>query len=338
MLVAATGFNFLFVRLKKKRNTALVTALMLLLAIHPLRYMVANPSLFYIYYNQFTGGLKGAYSNYETDYYYISQTKASQWLIDYLERNDIDSALVKATYSVGWHFRNHPAVRTSYFRYEERSQHDWDFAISVNRYIPPHHLRNKIWPPENTIHIIEADGVPVCAVLERRSKNDYYGYLALSEGKYNDAIAFYEEAVRENERDELIFYNFAAALYNDGQREKAFVMLRKALEINPEFEPILMYLGNIAAHEGNDEEAVMYYEKLININRKYFGAYTGLAGILAGRDKLKARAVLYECLTINPHYVPAILQLADTYRESDPEIAENYNELAIKIKYLKKQN
>ena len=332
VLVAAAGFDFLFEKLRKKRTIVLVTALMFLLAVHPLRYMLANPSFYYIYYNQFTGGLKGAYGNYETDYYYVSQTKASEWLIGYLNRNEIDSALVKATYSVVWHFRNYPAVKTSYLRYEERSQHDWDFVIAANRYIPPYQLRNKIWPPGNTIHIIEADGVPVCAVLERRSKNDYYGYLALSEGRYRNAIAFYEEAVKEDERDELIFYNFAAALYNDGQRERAFEMLGKGLKINPEFEPILMYLANIAAHEDNDDEAVMYYEKLININRKYFAAYTGLANILADRDKLKARAVLRECLTVNPHYKPAIMLLADTYRESDPEIAEKYYELANKIK------
>jgi hypothetical protein len=31
---------------------------------------------------------------------------------------------------------------------------------------------------------------------------------------------------------------------------------------------------------------------------------------------------------MNPRYKPAIVALADTYRESDPEIAKKYDELA----------
>ena len=102
-----------------------------------------------MYYNQFVGGLKGAYGNYETDYYYVSQTEASEWLIDYLKEKKITGPVkVKATYSVDWLFRNHPEIETSYFRYEERSQSDWDYAIVVNRYISPFQLKNNIWPPK----------------------------------------------------------------------------------------------------------------------------------------------------------------------------------------------
>ena len=66
--------------------------------------------------------MKGAYANYETDYYYVSQTEAAEWLIDYLKEKNIPGPVkVKATYSVEWQFRNHPEIETSYFRYEERS-------------------------------------------------------------------------------------------------------------------------------------------------------------------------------------------------------------------------
>ena len=56
------------------------------LSVHPLKFMIENPQFYYMYYNQIVGGLKGAYANYETDYYYVSQTAASEWLIDYLKQ------------------------------------------------------------------------------------------------------------------------------------------------------------------------------------------------------------------------------------------------------------
>jgi tetratricopeptide (TPR) repeat protein len=235
---------------------------------------------------------------------------------------------VKATYSVEWLFRNHPEIETSYFRYEERSQSDWDYAIVANRYISPFQLRNKTWPPENTIHIIYADKVPVDIVIERKSKDDYAGYVALSEGRNRDAIGHFEKALKNDDRDEMIFYNFAAALNSYGQYQKADSLLKRGLEINPDFEPILMYLGNIARAQKRTDQAIRYYERVIEVNRKYFEAYVGLSELLTDKDVIRARALLTTCLNLNPKYKPAIIAMADTYRKSNPDVAKKYDELA----------
>jgi tetratricopeptide (TPR) repeat protein len=332
ILLAATGFMHLMDLFDNRFYRWGMIALLVLFSIHPVRFMIKNHPYHYIYYNQIVGGLRGAYGNYETDYYYISQTEASEWLIEYLKEKGIDSAVVKATYPVRWSFRNQPGIRTSYFRHEERSQYDWDYAIIANRYIHPFQLKNKIWPPENAIHTIYADGVPIGIVTERKNKADFYGYRALEEGNSGEAIKHFEEALKYNDRDELIFYNFARALYNEGRYGEADYALKKGLEINPWCEPILMYLGNIAKAGNNTEAAVKFYEKLISVNRKYFGAYVELSGLLVKNDIQKARALLRTCLTLNPRYKPAVIALGDTYRESAPEIAEKYYKLADSIK------
>ena len=239
---------------------------------------------------------------------------------------------VKATYPVDWQFRNNPEIGTSYFRYEERSQSDWDYAIVVNRYISPFQLKNKLWPPKNSIHIIYADQVPICAVLERRSKADYYGYNALTGGDNENAINYFEKVLRVDDTDEMIFYNFAAALNNEGQYHEADSVLREGLRLNPDSETILMYLGNIARSHDKPDEAIMYYEKVINVNRKYFEAYVGLSELLINKDLMRSRELLRTCLTMNPRFKPAIIALAETYRESDPDIARKYDELAQTIK------
>ena len=333
VLIAASGFNFLLESVTKKYFRWGFIILFVLLAVHPVNYMFNNPRYFYIYYNQLVGGLKGAWSNYETDYYYVTQTEASEWLLRYLDNKDIkENIKVNATYSVTWQFRDHPEIETSWFRYDERSHSDWDYAITANRYISPYKLRNGFWPPENAIHIIYADSVPVGAVLERRSKDDYYGYLALSEGRYYEAADYFEKALMNDDKDEMIFYNFAAALYNLNERSKADSLLKAGLEINPDFEPILMYLGNIAAVQKRNDDAIGYYERVLNADRKYFEAYVALSAMLVDKDVMRARKLLRTCLLINPRYKPAITALADTYRDSDPEIAEKYDLLAESVK------
>jgi Tfp pilus assembly protein PilF len=122
------------------------------------------------------------------------------------------------------------------------------------------------------------------------------------------------------------------ALYRDGQKERADTMLKRSLALNPDFEPVLMYLGNIAAFEGEKEKAEWYYQSLISKNRKYFEAYIELSKLISDYDTVKARMLLINCLKINPKYRPAVVALADTYRKTDPDIAAKYDEMAKNLK------
>ena len=93
-----------------------------------------------------------------------------------------------------------------------------------------------------------------------------------------------------------------------------------------------MYLGNIAKAENDTGTAIKYYRRLIDYNRKYFQAYVELSGLYVPGDLQKARSLLRECLKINPRYRPAIIALADTYRDSDPDIADKFYKMADTIK------
>ena len=307
-------------------STSLVAGL---LAFHPMKFMIRNHPYYYLYYNQFVGGLKGAYGNYETDYYYHTIGEGSKWLKNYLKANKEENGIKIATnFSVNWYFRDYPGIQTFYCQYDERSQRDWDYMIVANSYIPVGKLKDKTWPPKNAIHVIYADQVPVCAVLKRETKSDLRGYEALKRGATAEGLNFFRDALKINTQDELIFYNFAATLVKEGKTDSARTMLQTALNINPGYEPVLMYLGNIAVKQNNPGEAIRYYETLIGYNRKYFEAYVGLSKLLFDQDMIKARSWLKICLTLHPGYKPAILALADSYRKSDPEVARKYDELA----------
>lgn len=331
IIMSALGIVTLTDNLKVRILRIFVGCVFIVMAIHPVRFMIKNHPYEYIYYNELTGGLDGAYKKYETDYYYTSQTEASRWLKQYLSEKNLSGRIkVAATYSVSWDFRDTPGVETSWIRFEERSMQDWDYAIIVNRYIPLPVLRKNLWPPDNAIHVVYADSVPVCAVLERKNKDDFLGYMSLNEGHYSEAADHFRMALRLNTNDEMIFYNFAGALIKMGQQDEALSALKEGLKINPESDLILMYLGNIAKDQGRTQEAIAYYENVLRVNRKYFEAYVELSKLVSGSEIGKARNLLITCLKINPGYKDAIIALGDTYSRTDPDIANKYYEQAKK--------
>ncbi len=328
ILLAALGFSKLIGYLKNKYLIIAALILIVISAIHPVGFMLKNHPYYYLYYNQLAGGLNEAYGNYETDYYYHTIRGGAEWLSDYLEINNQKKPVKIATnFSVNWYFRDRPGIQTFYCQYDHRSQKEWDYMIVANSYIPVNQLKEKIWPPKNAIHVIYADSVPVCAVLKRETTLDYSGYEALKKGGSAEAVRIFREVVKNNTQDELIFYNFAVALVREGKMDSARVVLQSALKINPGYEPVLMYLGNIDVKLEHFAEAIRYYETLIGYNRKYYEAYVGLSKLLIDSDIDRARGLLKTCLTLNPGYKPAIMTLADTYRKSDPGIARKYDEL-----------
>jgi len=333
ILISALGIHAFFVRFKQRMIRIPAILILLLLIIHPVRFMASNHPYYYLYYNQIVGGLKGAYGNYETDYYYHSMREGAEWLQEYLKNKpDTGQIVVGANFPIQWYFRNQKSVKFVYFPYQSRSQYNWDYSIVANSYISPWQLKNKVWPPANTIHTVFADGVPVCAVIERVTKDDFRGIQELKKGDNIKSALLFQKAFELDRQNELICYKFAESLIASGNEDHASQMLEKALEINPDFEKALELLGDLALKNKYTNEAATYYRKVILANRKQFSAYPKLADIYAGTNVEKARKVLRDCLKLNSRYKPALEALADTYRKTDPETAAKYDKLIIKLK------
>ncbi len=333
ILISAIGFSKLFTYFHNKYYRWVLVVTVILLLIHPFKFMIQNHPYYYLYYNQFVGGLKGAYGNYETDYYYHSMREGSEWLANYLETKKTNHAVkVGANFSIRWFFRNQKNVETFYFPYADRSRHDWDYEIVVNSYIHPDQLKNKTWPPLNTIHVVYADSVPICAVLERSTKADYEGITQLESGNIAESIPSLEEGLIAYPQNEYLWYKYAWALYKNDKKKEAESALKSGLEILPSDELILQFLGDIVFEKGDALMAANYYERAIVANSKFLRPYVKLANLYTNSDSKKARSVLMQCLRRDSKYKPAIMALADTYRNSNPEIAKRYDHLAESIK------
>ncbi|MFA5329158.1 MAG: hypothetical protein WC384_15295 [Prolixibacteraceae bacterium] len=312
VLFSALGIQAFYIRFKNRIVRISAIVLLVVLAIHPLKFMALNHPYYYLYYNQFTGGLKGAYGNYETDYYYHSMREGAEWLQEYLKNKPQNrKIIVGGNFPSQWYFRNDTALKFVYFSWQNRSEYDWDYAIIANSYISAWQLKNKIWPPSNTIHTIFADGVPICAVIERITKDDLAGIQEQKKGDYIKSALLFENALKFDPDNELIYTKFAQSLIALKQDEQADSVLNKCLKINPDYEKALVLLGDQAAKRQDYDKAAVLYEKTINANRKYFSVYPKLAGIYAETNVDKARKVLKDCLKLNPGYKPAAKMLRE---------------------------
>jgi len=333
VLFSALGFYAILDRYRHRLVRIATITVLFILMLHPIRFMAANHPYYYLYYNQTIGGLKGAYTNYETDYYYHTMRKGAEWLQEYLKNKpDTGQIVVGVNFPCQWYFRNSKNIRTTYFPYQNRSQYNWDYLIVANSYIPPYQLKNKIWPPANTIHTIFADGIPVCAVVERITKDDLGAIQAMTKGDNIKSALLFQNALRNDPQNELIYYKFASFLVHSGQDEQAEKVLQQSLKINPDEEQSLTLLGDLSWKQKKASEAIGYYEGAIRANKNFFCVYPKIASVYAETDVLKARLVLKKCLNLNSKYVPALEALAETYRKTNPEIAGKYDKMIEKLK------
>lgn len=327
VVLAAVGFNELFSRLKLGKVKIVVAVLLGVLMAHPVLFMAKSHPYYYLYYNPLVGGLKGAYGKYETDYYYHTMRSGAEWLGNYLDVNNLKGRVViGSNFSVKWYLKDHPNLKYEYFQYQFRSDKDWDYAIIANSYIQPGQLMKGNFPPEGTIHVVEVDQVPVCAVVKRKSKTSYFGMEAYENGNYELAEEYFKKALDFYKRDEHIYYRLGKSLSLQNKNEESEMALQKALTVNANYEPALKLLGQLARQDGDIDQAKSYFEHLLQVNPKYFSAYVELAGIYAMTQPEKARELLKTCLRIYPTYEPAIRALAETYQETHPEIVDKYRE------------
>jgi tetratricopeptide (TPR) repeat protein len=333
VLISALGIQLIFTHFKSRIIRLITIVVLLGLSVHPFRFMAANHPYYYLYFNQFVGGLNGAYGNFETDYYYHSMQEAADWLKEHIKKNP-DSVKVRigGNFPIQWQFRHESSIQFVYFPYVSRSFYDWDYAIVANSYIPAVQLKNKVWPPENTIHTVMADGIPICAVIKRSTKDDFMGIVELKNRNYINSALLFEKALKIDRQNEMICYKFAESLIGQNQVARAEEVLKKGLEINPEFELAWELLGDLAKRKNDTDNACKFYENSIAANRKYCNVYPKLAAIYAETNVDRARSLLHKCLKINRRFLPALELLAKLYRETAPEKAAFYDRMINKLK------
>ena len=134
------------------------------------------------------------------------------------------------------------------------------------------------------------------------------GELATAKGDYKAAAAFFQAALKKDDRDSWAI-NQALALLRGGQAEAAVTLLTTRSTANAKASAATLMLAQVLQQLGRDKEAVATYEKILATDPQQLVALNNLA-VLESRlslpGALEHAKTAYDLNSENP-------QLADTY-------------------------
>jgi tetratricopeptide (TPR) repeat protein len=355
VVMAGIGMQSLY---EIPRNKYIRYGILLIFAgsmVKPAAHIVRNFPNQYIYFNEFAGGVKKAYKKYETDYYMVSLKPGTDWIKQNILKNETsDSANPIRIISnapadiMNYYFREYKdKVKLPYTRYYDRGMYDWDYAIFFCNYIDPYQITHNIWPPKNTIHTIDLDGVKICAVVKRVNKDDYKGSELLNNAiktrsKYelDKSIILMENALALDKYNEITYLNIAQAYILRQQFDIARKKLNELLSIYPKYEKAINMIGYSYLNEGEIsqnmekvERAISLFNDVLKINYKFSGAYynLGLAYIIKGDDQT-AYSYFQKTLDNNPSSRESYYMMATIIeRRGDPVQARKIREFASRL-------
>jgi tetratricopeptide (TPR) repeat protein len=294
-------------------------------------FIGANSSMPYVYFNPLTGGTKGAFGQFETDYWGISVRQGIEWMEQQgILKEGMTEGVVIATnmfYPAQKLTAKYGAkVKIKYLRWEVRCDDAWDYALYPTRFIDGTTLRNGKWPPDNAVHIVEAGGAPILAVLKDNGKNCGLGIAASKVGDWPTAIERLKVEVSNVPDNDLAWTNLGQAYLNRGRQlaqtdpiaaAADFEAAKQAAEKCLEESGPNNLLGMYWVEKNNLGKAKSQFERAIKLDPSNLGAYYYLAMIsYNNKDGKTALTYLQKCIEISPMYKPAYQLAADIYEQS----------------------
>jgi tetratricopeptide (TPR) repeat protein len=321
-ILAGLGIHFFLEIFRKKKIVVYsIAGVFLLMSFMPIRHIIRNHPHEYVYYNELVGGVNNIIGKYETDYYYHSIREGSLWLKDKVLNDPKikDHKITIATNfspGVSYYFRDvRDSIRIIYVRYYDRGESDWDYAIIANSYINAFQLKNKHWPPMNTIHTVNVDDVPICAILERKNKDDFIGTNELNSKKYDIAIPTLQKAVEFDPGNESALMNLGRGYLETGKIDDAIAVVNKCLKVYPDYDKALNLLGICYINKNDHPTAISVFLRIVKVNPKYVSAYYNLGYVYRQDNNIQLSInYLKQAIMVNRNYKPSYYLLADIFK------------------------
>jgi len=132
------------------------------------------------------------------------------------------------------------------------------------------------------------------------------GIALAGQGKTQEAFAHFAEALRIKPDYARAHYNLGGFLANHGKTQEAIAQFAEALRIRPDYAEAHNSLGVIRANQGKIQEAVAHFAEALRIEPDYAEAHNRLGELLANQGKTQeAIAHFAEAVRIKPDYAEA---------------------------------
>jgi protein O-mannosyl-transferase len=122
-------------------------------------------------------------------------------------------------------------------------------------------------------------------------------------GMYRDAQTLYRITINKNPDSWMAHNNLGLLLANNGRPDEAMVHFQKALELNLNYAEAHNNLGLLLTDMKRRDEAMAHFQKALEINQNYGGAHFNFAILLATMGQSDEAMDHYQrALQINPHH------------------------------------
>jgi len=286
IVLTALGWDTLVTLLKNKLAKVGVLIAILGLLMLPAFWMVKNHPNEVVYYNELVGGTKGAYGNYEMDYYSNSCKEAAEWIAQQEPTKNVVVAINNEPLTSSYYAnKTNPNIQFQWVREYEEGKPFWDYAIFTSRTYSKNELLNGGFPPKGTVYKVEVDGVTIAAVVKREVYFMPLGYKVFEANLYDSALYYFTQATVWNPMDEEAWRMKGMALAGLNKWDEAIVAAQKAIIVFPEN---YMALGNIGFNymQGKSDypKALEYFKKSNTYKFNYTDAYyySGMAEFRKG--------------------------------------------------------
>lgn len=238
MTLSALTFISLINKLKNKYGKYAVAGLLVIGLALPAKWCIANHPNEIVYFNEIVGGVNGAYGYYETDYYMNSLKQASYKLAKMEDLFHTKDTIVVATNAIEpvIHYFSiiNPKIVCAYIRYYQRYEKKWDYALIYTRFLDKDLLQNNHFPPANTIAVIKADNVPLCAIVKKDPEHlAFKANEFMKTNNFDSAIVYFDKHLQKEPNDETAYDNYAIALANKGKINEAINAINNKLKFTP---------------------------------------------------------------------------------------------------------
>ncbi|UCD28640.1 MAG: tetratricopeptide repeat protein [Planctomycetota bacterium] len=118
---------------------------------------------------------------------------------------------------------------------------------------------------------------------------------------WRDSVSLYGHMSSVAPDSAPVHNGLGLALADDGKTAEAIVHYQKALQINPRYDHANYNLANALHKLGRVDEAFTYYQLVVQVNPNYYKAYNNLGGILLAKGK-NDEALEYFDKALRLHY------------------------------------
>ncbi len=154
------------------------------------------------------------------------------------------------------------------------------------------------------------------AIIEQPGCAENLFYLGCAYHRSNQlerAILYYEKTLTIDNRLDAAHRNMGLAFYQAGDLDRAAVCYLRSLQLRPDSVDMLISLGAIYAQTGHRPEAEICYRKALHVDPSHESARYNLGNLYLGIGDLKSAAAQYRLfLAKNPQHTKALCNLGRT--------------------------